>query len=117
MALATAATQKPRRKARVRRLSCVAAIVTNTCVVWLAFSRVVLVLRGSTMVFIILHAATKAVGDGEESFVLFVGSKQSGKTTLVTQFLNPAKEVAPPLLRCTRLIPLLHMRTCGVYAV
>jgi polynucleotide 5'-kinase involved in rRNA processing len=37
--------------------------------------------------------AAKAQGDGEESFVLFFGSKQSGKTTLVTQFLNPTKEV------------------------
>lgn len=38
-------------------------------------------------------AAMKAVGDGEESFVLFVGSKQSGKSSLVSQFLNPSKEV------------------------
>jgi hypothetical protein len=40
-----------------------------------------------------LVAAMKAVGDGEESFVLFVGSKQSGKSSLVSQFLNPSKEV------------------------
>lgn len=32
---------------------------------------------------------------GKESYVLFVGDKQSGKSTLVTQFLNPNKEDKP----------------------
>jgi hypothetical protein len=32
-------------------------------------------------------------GGGTDSFVLFAGSKQSGKSSLVTQFLNPSKEV------------------------
>ena len=35
---------------------------------------------------------------GLETFLLFVGSKQSGKTTLIAQFLNRSKRTAPPLL-------------------
>jgi hypothetical protein len=45
-------------------------------------------------------------GGGTDSFVLFAGGKQSGKSTLVTQLLNPTKEVGGGFGACGQLLVL-----------
>lgn len=44
-------------------------------------------------------APVKVAAQGLETFLLFVGSKQSGKTTLITQFLNRSKRTCGAVQR------------------